>query len=47
MALIREAGAERDLGQSELAICPQEVLGSFNPAGDYELVRCQSGSGFK
>ena len=26
MALIREAGAERDLGQAEPAVCPQEVI---------------------
>ena len=34
MALIREAGAERDLGQPELAVCPQELLRSFNAARD-------------
>jgi hypothetical protein len=34
VALVREAGAERNLGQTELAICPQEVLRSFDPAGD-------------
>jgi hypothetical protein len=34
VALIGEAGAERNLGQAELVICPQEVLRSFDPAGD-------------
>ena len=43
MALIREAGAERDLGQAEPAVCPQEVLRSFNAACDYILVRRQPG----
>ena len=47
MALVREAGAERDLGQAEPALCPQEVLCSFNPACDYKLVRRESGSSFK
>jgi len=32
MALIREAGAERDLGQAEFATCPQEVLPSCDAA---------------
>ena len=41
LALVREAGAERDFGQAELAICPQEVLGSFNAARDHILVRRQ------
>ncbi len=39
MALIREAGAERDLGQAEPAVCPQQVLRSFNAACDYILMR--------
>ena len=39
MALIREAGAERDLGQAEPAVCPQEVLCPFNAARDYILMR--------
>jgi hypothetical protein len=39
MALIRETGAERDLGQAESAICPQEVLCPFNAARDYILMR--------
>jgi hypothetical protein len=47
MALISETGAERDLGQAELAVCPQEVLCSFDPPGDYKLVRRQPGSRFK
>jgi hypothetical protein len=47
VALIREARAQRNLGQAELAICPQEVLCSFNPACDYKLVRRESGSSFK
>ena len=47
VALVREAGAEHNLGQTELAICPQEVLRSFDPAGDYKLVRRQSGGSFK
>jgi hypothetical protein len=47
VTLIGEAGAESNLCQTELTVCPQEVLGSFNPAGDDKLVRCQSGSSFK
>ena len=43
MALIREAGAERDLGQAEPAVCPQEVLRSFNAAHEHILVRRQAG----
>ena len=43
MALIREAGAERDIRQAELAVCPQEVLRSFNAARDHILVRRQPG----
>ena len=43
MALIREAGAERDLGQAEFAVCPQEVLRSFNAARDHILARRQLG----
>ena len=43
MALIREAGAERDLGQTELAVCPQEFLRSFNAARDHILVWRQPG----
>src|SRR5258707_5438380 len=43
MALVREAGAERDLGQAEFALCPQEVLRSFNAARDHILVRRQPG----
>jgi len=39
MALVREAGAERYLGQAEPAIRPQELLRSFNAARDYILVR--------
>ena len=45
MALIREAGAERDLGQAEPTVCPQEVLRSFNAACDHILVRRQPGGG--
>jgi hypothetical protein len=47
VALIREARAEPNLGQAELAICPQELPRSFNPACDYKLVGRQSGSSFK
>jgi len=43
MALIREAGAQRDLCQGELAVCSQEVLRSFNTARDHILVRRQPG----
>jgi len=43
MALIRETGSERDLGQAESGVCPQEVLRSFNAAYDYKLVRRQPG----
>jgi len=43
MALIREAGAERDLGQAKLAACAQEVLRSCDGAGNYILVRRQPG----
>jgi hypothetical protein len=41
MALIREAGTERDLRQPELAVYPQEVLRSFNAARNHILVRRQ------
>jgi hypothetical protein len=41
MALIREAGAHRDLGQTELAVCSQELLRPFNAAVDHILVRRQ------
>jgi len=43
MALVREAGADRDLGQTELAVCSQEVLRPFNAAVDHVLVRRQPG----
>ena len=43
MALVREAGAERDLGHAELAVCPQELLRPFNTARDHILVRRQPG----
>src|SRR5207253_7942936 len=43
MALIRETGAEHDLGQAEPTVCPQEVLRSFNAACDHILVRRQPG----
>src|SRR5260221_12976997 len=43
MALVREADAECDLRQAELAICPEEVLRSFNAARDHILVRRQPG----
>src|ERR1700739_831503 len=38
VALIRETGAERDLGQAESTTCTQEMLCSFYPAGNYKLV---------
>ena len=41
LVLVREADAERDLHQAELAICPQELLRSFNAARDHILVRGQ------
>src|SRR5262249_12607517 len=43
MALIREAGPERDLGQAELATCPQEALRSCKAACDSILVRRHRG----
>jgi hypothetical protein len=43
LALVREADAERDLHQAEFAICPQEVLRSFNAARDHILARRQPG----
>src|SRR5262249_944987 len=43
MALVREAGAKRDLGQAEFAVCPQEVLRLFDAARDHILVRRQPG----
>src|SRR5258708_9302651 len=43
MALVREAGAERDLRQAQLTVSPQEVLCSFNAARDHILVRRQPG----
>jgi hypothetical protein len=39
VALIREARATRNLGQTESAIRPQELLCPFNPARDYILMR--------
>jgi len=39
MALVREAGADRDLGQTELAVCSQELLCPLNAAVDHVLVR--------
>ena len=47
VALIRETGAERDLGQAESATCTQEMLCSFYPAGNYKLVWRRPGGGFK
>src|SRR3984893_15122959 len=41
IAVVREADAARHLHQTELAICPQEVLRSFNAARDHILVRRQ------
>jgi len=35
MALVWEADAECDLRQADLAVCPQEVLRSFNAARDH------------
>jgi hypothetical protein len=43
MALVGEAGAERDLGQAEPGVCSQEVLHMFDPACDYMLVRRKPG----
>ena len=43
MALVREAGTERDLGQAEPGVCSQEVLRMFDPACDYILVRRKPG----
>src|SRR3984893_15890183 len=43
MALVREAGTERDLRQAKLTVSPQEVLCSFNAARDHILVRRQPG----
>ncbi len=43
MALICETGAERDLGQADLAISPQEFLRPFNAAREHILVRRQPG----
>ena len=34
MALVREASADRYLGQTELAVCLQELLRPFNAAVD-------------
>jgi hypothetical protein len=39
LALVREPDAERDIGHADLAICPQEVLSSFNTARDHILAR--------
>jgi len=39
MALIREAGAVRDLREAELAVCSQEELRSFNAPRDHILIR--------
>ena len=47
LALVREADAERDIHQAELAICPQEVLRSFNAARDQILVQRQPGGRFE
>jgi hypothetical protein len=44
LALVREADAERDVHQAELAICPQEVLRSFNAARDHIQARRQPSS---
>jgi hypothetical protein len=43
MALVREADAERNLRQADLAVSPQEVLRSFNAARNHILVRRQPG----
>jgi hypothetical protein len=34
LALVREADAERDVGQAEVIVCPQEVLCPFDAARD-------------
>ena len=41
MALVREAGADRDLRQAEFTVCPQEVLRPFNAPRDHIPVRRQ------
>ena len=41
LALVREAGAERDVRQAELTVGTQEVLRSFDAARDHILVRRQ------
>jgi len=41
--LVREPGAERDLGQAELGVCSGEVLRMFDPACDYVPVRRKPG----
>ena len=43
MALVREAGAERDVGHAEPAACQQEFLRSLDTARDHILVRRQPG----
>src|SRR5689334_14632648 len=39
LALIREAGTRRDLCQGQAGSCLQQLLGSFDAAGDNVLVR--------
>jgi len=41
LALVREAGVRGDLRQGEVVASLQELLGSFDAAGDHVLVRRQ------
>jgi hypothetical protein len=43
LALIRKAGADRNLCQGEIGSCLQELLGPLDPAHDNVLVRRQPG----
>jgi len=41
LALVREAGAHRDLRQGKVIVLLEELLGPFDAAGDDVLVRRQ------
>src|SRR5262249_20898153 len=43
MALVRESGGRRDLGQGEVTVLLQELLGPVDAAGDDVLVRGSPG----
>src|SRR5262245_48158698 len=43
LALVRESGGRRDLGQGEVTVLLQELLGPVDAAGDDVLVRRQPG----